>query len=218
MNKGASAIYFTLFDEFFKKSPTKSERRKLQIVEKTIHELATRGLDATTHESVALACGITRALVQHYFPDRDELLLLAFRFVRAKFQKICVDEIAKKTTPAEQLKVYVETACSWQKFAPLDAKVWVLFYYYCGIKKKYRSLNSELVNQGHVRIESLLQAISENKAGATSNSYSLPAKLIQNTITSFYLSSITEDHDKKFNEQLYSETVALCLKLAGISA
>jgi len=215
MNKGASAVYFTLFDEFFQKKPTKSERRRLQIIEKSISELATSGLDSTTHESLAKACGISRALVQHYFPDRDELFLIAFRFVRAKFQKLCVDELIKQSSPQDQLKIYIEMACSWPKLAPQDAKVWLLFYYYSGIKIKYRRLNTELVNQGHARISALLEEGAKAR-GIKLTQPNIRAKLIQNAITSYYLSALTEEQNGEMKEKMFFETVQLCLSLAGI--
>ena len=213
MEKKRDAIEFTFFEEFFPKKPSKSDRRRLQIVEQAITELATSGLDATTHDSLALACGVSRALVRHYFPDRDDLILITMQYIRARFQKLCIDEILKHDRPREQLRAYIETVCTWKKFFPKDAKVWLLFYYYCGINAKYRKLNSELVKQGQERIAALLEKgvrAREFKAGK----YQVRAKIIQNTITGYFISSISENHDEKFQNEMISDTLDECLSIA----
>ena len=214
MNKSKSAIDFTFFEEFFPKQATKSERRRLQIVEQLITELATSGLDTTNHESLAAACGISRPLVQHYFPDRDALILIAMQYIRARFQKLCVDVIMKHENPREQLRAYIETVCDWKSFYPKDAKVWLLFYYYCGTKAKYRKLNSELVKQGQDRIAAILEN-GTSKDHFKSGDCLRRAKLIQNTITGFFISDLSENHDSKFRDEMISETLDLCLSIAN---
>ena len=210
MSKSETAINFTLFEEFSKRRVSKSEKRRFQIIEKTITELATNGIDSITHDSLAKSCKVSRSLIQHYFPDRDELFLLAFRYVRAKFQKLCVDEMQKHDSAQKKLKAYIECACSWPKVAPDDCKVWLLFYYHCGIKREYKTLNSELVEQGHARILALLNDIIGNKK--TNDPINITrAKLIQNLITSYFLSVMTENNSKEFNAELLGATVQLCL-------
>ena len=173
-------------------------------------------MDQTTHETLAKACGISRGLVQHYFPDRDELILVTLRYVRAKFQKLCVDAIELEETAAAQLRAYIVTACSWAKLSPPDAKVWLLFYYHCGINRQYRKLNTELVGLGQARIEALLQELSQSKGKVADASVEIRAKLIQNAITSFYVSSLTENQTATFNDQLLKANLELCFKIAGL--
>ncbi len=215
MKNGRKAIHFTIFEEFFPKRPTKSDRRKIQIIETAITELATRGVAATNHESLAKACGISRALVQHYFPDREELILIAMRFVRAKYQKLCVDAIAEKSTPQDRLKAYLEAACSWPKVTPQDAKLWLLFYYNCSIAKKYRKLNTEFVSQGEERITALLKEISSRNATPPTSPL-MKAKMIQALILSYFVNTLTEDQSRNFNDELLASTFELCYHVAGV--
>jgi AcrR family transcriptional regulator len=209
MSQTINPIYFTEIEQFQKRRPSKSDRRKLQIIEQTLEELATRGMDETTYDSLAKACGISRALVQHYFPDRDELFLIAFRFARAKFQKVCVEAIEKHTTPQKQLKAYFEAACSWPRIFPQDAKVWTLFFYHCAIKKKYRKLHSELSGAGHIRVAALMASYGVGSEVLTANQ-------IMNAITGYCVATVTEEHTKEFNQQLLDSTIDLCLTLAKI--
>jgi len=213
MSSQSSPIHFTIYDEIFPKVASKSEKRKIQIIEKTIQQLATTGVESMSYESVAEACGATRALIRHYFPDWDELILLVMRFVRAKFQKLCIDAIQTQTQSRDQLKIYIETACSWSRHSPQDARVWLLFYYQCGINKKYRQLNSELVSQGHIRITALLKEIGPKKSRIAEQTYAARAKLIQNAITSYFVATLTEEHTVAFNQKMLATTLELCFKI-----
>lgn len=212
--KKTDPVLFTLLDEFVSSKPTKSERRRMQIIERTIVSLAISGIDKLTHESLAEECGISRSLAYHYFPDRDALVLLTMRFIRARFQKLCVDAIERETESKNRLRAYVETACSWPEVSRYDARAWVLFYYHCAVMKKYRSLNTELVVQGHARITALLEKIAGPVFVATD--FPLNAKLIQNLITGYFLSVITEDHTPEARAALLQATVSECMRLGGV--
>lgn len=216
MSEKKNAVYYTIFEELFPKQASKSERRKIQIIEKTIEELASSGIDATNYESLAQSIGISRALIQHYFPDREELILITMKFIRAKYQKLCVDAIAAQTTPQGKLKAYLSAACSWPRVTPLDAKVWLLFYYNCSIKKEYRKLNTELVVQGQERIVAMLKDIGQSQKLTTSLSYPMKAKMIQGAILNYFLSTLSEDQSKSQNEEFLDASLELCYQIAGL--
>ena len=168
------------------------------------------------YESLAQSCGISRSLIQHYFPDRDELILTAMRFVRAKYQKLCVDAIATQSTAKGQLKAYLEAACSWPKVYPQDAKIWLLFYYNCSINKKYRKVNTELVAQGHERIIEMLEGATKGKALPMKISLSMRAKIIQGAILNYFLSTLTEEQSKEFNQELLGAVLASAYHIARL--
>ncbi len=177
---------------------------------------ASRGIDGATYDDIAEACGITRPLVQHYFPDREAFILMVMRYIRARFQKHCVDAILAKKTPVDQLLAYFDATLEWIETDASHAKTWLLFYYYCGIKKKYRILNTELVNQGQERITALIaEGVKAGDFAPEKGNSELRtrAKLVQNLITSTLLSELTEASSSELlGIRELSRT--LCLRIA----
>lgn len=207
-------IEFTFYDDIFPRTPTKSEKRKLQLLEQTITEIAEFGIDQLTHESLAKACRVSRPLVHHYFPDREELIHLAIRAVRARFQKLCIDEIRKHTEPARQFEAYLLAVCHWADTSPKDVRVWLLFYYYCGTREEYQKLNTELVEQGEERIQAMMKA---GNTRISAQEATTKAKLVQNLVTGYFISSVTEAHSPNIRRKLIADTVNLALELSGYS-
>src|SRR5262249_52328630 len=138
---------------------------------------------------------------------------LVVRFIRGQFQKYCIDEILRAETPYDQLVAYATATFSWLKDFPEHARVWLLFYYYCGIRKEFRQLNSDLVNQGHERITALLRRGIEAGEFKIDGDVAVQAKLIQNTLTGGLLVALTEESGGAVDAE--DSTRALCLQLAG---
>ena len=204
-------------DTFFPARPSKSQRRKVQILEKSIGLFATRGLDLVTYDDIARACGVTRPLVQHYFPNRDDFVLLTMKYIRAIFQRVCVAAISRHTTPHAQLLAYLDATAEWIDEYSTHARVWLLFYYFCGIKKKYRSLNTELVRVGQERIASLVSlgaARGEFRPLVNEAEALARAKLIQRALTAYLLTAVTEEGVAADPAEL-AATRELCVLLAN---
>src|SRR5262245_30016404 len=76
MSPGKDSLSFTLLNELLPAAPTKAQRRQLQIVEAAIGCYASVGFEKATFEKIASVCKVSRPLIQHYFPDREKLLLV----------------------------------------------------------------------------------------------------------------------------------------------
>ena len=212
MDRSNEAIFASI-DEFRIEKLGKSARRRLAIIEATIKTLASYGAEGTTHDQVAIECGASRTLVRHYFPSREDLVRTSLRFILARFQHLCIGELSKYSDPAKQFEAYVITACSWMNYFPTDCRVWLLFYFYCGIDRDYRKMNSDLVAQGHVRITALLASMAGTRS-VSRRQLEIRAKLIQNAITGCFICTATEDGSDVFKKGLVKATLRDCIRIA----
>ncbi len=198
-----------LLGQLFSPSPSKGERRTLDIVEGAIHCYATLGIEKTTFATIAKAAKASRPLVQHYFKDKEEIFDLAVKFIRLHFQTIVVNALAKQTDPARLLETYIDTHFAWLTRFPHHTRVWLLFYFQCTTDRKAKQLNTELAAVGRERIVGLLQATGyKGKEGAEI------ARQIQTLITGALIVGGTEALDL---DVFTSAIKAQCLALVARS-
>jgi AcrR family transcriptional regulator len=212
MKQKPNALTFTIFDEFLPMRLSKSQRRRIEIIEATIKMCASDGVDNLSYDILADKVGVSRRLVQHYFPDRAELVLTAIKYVRGRLQAGAVKAIESECKPSKQLSAYVDSVFEWAKTYPADARIWLLFFYLCSVKSTHHRLNTELVILGHQRICTLL------KSGVVAGDFAVKdipnaAKLIQTIISGAFVETFTEK--KIASLASYAETAkTLCLAIA----
>ncbi len=207
------AINQTLFSQLFAGQASKSQKTKMKIVEAAIHCYAVAGLEGASSIKIAKAAKVSRPLIQHYFPDADELFLLCARHIRAVFQEEVISAIQSKSTPRDQLVAYVEACFDWLDVKKDHVKVWILFYYLTSLRAKFHAAHTELVELGHMRITALIRLGTEQGSFKTPD-YSEAAKLIQTLITGSLVVKVTEKNpipDKKFRQII----VEKCLQAVG---
>ncbi len=109
-------------------SKKKVFRRKLQIVDAFIKRVEVQGLLDISHSSLAKDCRVTRQLVDHHFPTRNSLILLAYRFVYARLQKQVSDSVVARSGFANQFRAYILGCASWVARNRADARFLIQFY------------------------------------------------------------------------------------------
>ncbi len=206
----------TLAHQSLAAPPTKGQNRQVQIIEAAIKNFASVGIENTTPAKIAKTCKISRPLVLHYFKDVESIFFVAIKLIRAEFQQLAIEAIEKHKTPTDQLKAYAHSTLDWVEQKPDHVKVWLLFFYYCGLRREYKALNTELVNMGHDRIAALLELGLASKEFKFKDSQ-ITAKAIQNVITGAVLCAMTEAHSPRL-KNLRAETARICLVLAGAMA
>lgn len=203
-----------LYSVLFPLAPTKAQRRQIEIVDSAIRCYAKYGIERTTFELIANECGISRPLVMHYFPDKEAIFDLSFRYIRAHFQALAVEAIQKATSPEQQLRAYILCTFDWVEKSANHAKVWLLIYYYCAIHEEYKKTNTELVSMGHARITALLESGKKFKLFKFKNA-SYTAKMVQTVITGALLTRLTEKNSIP-PETFRALTLQTCFSLVGI--
>jgi AcrR family transcriptional regulator len=208
-----NAIFKTLLLDSVGGEPTKGQVRQAQILEAAIKNFATVGVENTTPDKIAKTCKISRPLVLHYFKDVEEIFQLAVKVIRAEFQRMAVVAIEKEAKPTGRLKAYVHSSLDWVDLRPLHVKVWLLFFYRCGLREADRKLNSDLVNMGHDRIAALLE-LGKSQGEFHFDDAMATAKMIQNVITGALICRMTEAQSPRL-ESVRTETTKTCFLLAG---
>ncbi len=198
------------------KSPrrmTNIDDRRQQIISHTLSLYKSRGMDAVSYVDIAEACGVTRRLIQHYFPQPADLRMDAVKQIRDHFQDFCLTAIQKHGGARDQLIAYVGATCDWVDRYTDEARVWLLYFYYCGVDPAYRTHHSQLLSRANLRIQNMLKAGQAEGAFENAKDLEVRAKLIQNTIAGIMLMKVTED-GKPSDSGLRRRTTELCLTLA----
>lgn len=189
------------------------ERRKRQILEAAFEVLLHKGYDGTSMQDIAQAAKVKRTLVHHYFKTKDEIIDLLVIYVRTHYQNFVVTKMKEQNGAPDTLKTYIEAALMWPIEFPKHIRLWLLFFYWCTFKEKYRIKNSEFVRIGFLRIEALLEEGISAKLFSFSEPAKLVAKQIQIAITGGVISLATEQLSKKEQTQIINKIVLDCLKL-----
>src|ERR1700686_1933910 len=77
-------------------SKKKAFQRKFQIVETYKNLVAEQGIYKVSHNELAKKCKISRQLLEHHFSTRTDLVLLTYRFIFARLQKIAAEALVTK--------------------------------------------------------------------------------------------------------------------------
>jgi TetR/AcrR family transcriptional regulator, transcriptional repressor of bet genes len=207
------ATHSPLFASIFPRTMTRVEKRKIEILKATIHCYARLGLEQTTYEHIARRCGVSRTLVIHYFPERDELTRLAIRYVRADMQEAAINALAKAPTAVQSLSEYVRSTFRWIAKKPDYFSVWLMFYYLCGVREDFKQMHTELAQMGHDRIATLIALIVSHK-GEPSKAIKLRAKSLQSLMTGALVTMHVENLSLDPKEYI-DEVVQQCQRIAG---
>jgi len=193
--------------------PSKSQRRRIQIIEAAMKLYVREGIEEASFEKIATACDISRPLVQHYFADRDELFFAVARFVRASSTEFALKRVAGHTKGLTQLTSYIRAVFEWVATHPDHAKVWVLFCYYCSIRDNYRKAHTEVSNASRDKIAAMI-ALGNREETLSCRDPAKAAHLIFSFIYGTLITTMTEDSRER-QKDLENETFQICLELAG---
>ena len=183
-----------LAKEVFPHQLSKSELRQLQIIEQSIALCAQGGLEALSYGKIAQACGVTRHLVIHYFPNRDVLIEQAMEYVWASLKLWILKKVdQQKGGPDQKIEAYLSANLEWARENRALATFLIVFLHHASTKKKFRKLNTNLMKLGQERILGLLNGGIEEGFFHPVSNRELEAKDMQLTILGHVVNLLTED-------------------------
>ncbi len=206
-----SAVSKTIYDELFPKKLTKSDKRKMEIIEGAIRAYSGVDFSSVSFDDIALPAKTSRRLVQHYFPEKSDLFETSMRVIRAQFQVLAVEALSKADTPLEQFEEYVRSTFYWVKAQPLHIRSWLLFFLVCSQKSKFKNMHVELTGMGEERIISLIQNMKPGTRLSLSKLHFF-AKTIQRLITGGVMEICSERPIEEI-EVVKEEVLKACLAI-----
>jgi AcrR family transcriptional regulator len=192
---------------------SKGERTKMRIVEGAIESFANDGYDRSSYASIAAHADVARQLVQKYFPDKELLLQICVRSIRAAYQESVVREVRKATDAEGMLRAYIRASLNWVDESRSHCLVWIQFYHKAAIDKEWMRLNTEMVDMGTERIAALLE-LQKAKAPAAAPPPKGAAALIQAQITGAIVALGTEKRTAAAAAEMKAWTEDACLLMA----
>lgn len=189
MNEFSHALYYQIFDL----KPGKGEERKLKILEAFIHQVASKGLEHISFETIGKAVKMQRTHITYYFQTRDELIRASIRYAVAVGQRQTIAETEKAKGWREKLKAVVAGPFEWINNYPEHGSVMLMFYYLSTHDKKYRELQNTIRQMGEDRILGCLEPYGELKKLSLGELRAL-ARWIQNLITGALVTHCASDY------------------------
>lgn len=159
---------------------SRADLRKLSIIKAFIDCVAQHGLAQATFEKLGARIKMKAPHVAYYFPDREQLLAGAIRFVVAKGQEATLRRIDSATDDHEALCAMVNGAFDWWEEDPRYFTIMMLFYHLASFDPVYRDMHTEIRLTGEARIAALLSRL---RTDLPSKSLAEIARNIQGVIT-----------------------------------
>ncbi len=165
------------------------DKRKHEILEKSLELFTREGYDDVTFQKIADACGITRTTLYIYFKNKREIFTWSIKQMTGELESRLMEILGDKNLSAEeclrQLMYWVIDTCNGNR--PLFN---VLLIYLINLQKTGASAE-ERVNRRVIRIKHLLSMIiiEGQKRGEFKK---LPVKTVNNLLYSLVESAIFE--------------------------
>ena len=203
----------SLYAQLFTPALSKSELRKVQILQGAIKTYATLPVDYVGFEELARASQVSRPLVIHYFPERKDLFELMIRFIRGHMQEVAIKEIQNANEDARSmLQAYVGATFNWLETQPDHMRVWLFYFFACSSDPLLREGHRELTETGKKRIMALL---SQGKLEGvfSGKNHESKAKAIQKMISGSLVEAITE-HQPQHWKSVRNDCIDYCVLIA----
>ena len=96
------------------------DKRKEEILEKSLNLFCNQGFDDVTFQKIADACGITRTTLYIYFKNKHEIFVWSIKQPTTKIEKQIVQIIKKEALPPDEtlrktLFLIVDKCCEYNK-------------------------------------------------------------------------------------------------------
>lgn len=190
----------------------KSYQRKVQIIEAFTLLVTKRGLHRVSYTEIAKECKITRQLVTHHFPDENDLIILAYKYIYAGWQKYAADGLMAKSGFAGRLEGYVDGVVKWMVERRSHARFLVQFYAVVQLDSQLSDFFERNVLIGQQRLTALLLS-GQNEGffrGLPEPSLAIKATSLQVQVFGFLVTHSWKNLEQvKAREELYQACMAL---------
>ena len=131
------------------------DKRRQKIAEIAVRVIADEGLDAATVRNIAAKAGYSTTIITHYFNNKDELLLLAYRHISRESRERMNAIIARD--PADVLGALLSMTALEQESLQ-GWRVYIAFWQKAGHDPEFAGEQQKGINQALEQLERVLRA------------------------------------------------------------
>ena len=202
-------LHFRLKAALFRRRIGVAEQREYLILTTALELMLKKGFDTLTFAELAKKCKVSRALVHHYFPEKQRLAERLLEICTLHLVDFVEQRLAmEKQNPQRHLETYCRANLEMCKENPAVLMGFCYFFYLCCFQQKVRKQNSDLSALGRDRIKVFLVDFGVTRELAEK------ATSIQVAITGAMIRLATEHHTDLERENLTKLCLRECLRLA----
>ncbi len=110
-----------------RKKRSLKDMRRDELMEAAITVVAKEGLQRATLSQIAVEAGMSTALVNHYFENKEELLEATMRRLSGRYRGEIMALMPADPTPAQRLRAIIEGSFQPDNLTLASRKAWVQF-------------------------------------------------------------------------------------------
>jgi AcrR family transcriptional regulator len=149
----------SLFAELFPELSARSQKKRVEIIEAAIQQIADAGIESITFDSIAARIQTNRAHVRYHYQDLDDVLADCMRLVTVVAQKETILRLKSASDWKEQVQAMIHGALHHYELHPAHAIVMMSFYARSCTNAKYSELYMRIRTAGRQRIALILEPI-----------------------------------------------------------
>tara|TARA_B110001454_G_C12723312_1_gene436588 strand:- start:6870 stop:7484 length:615 start_codon:yes stop_codon:yes gene_type:complete len=180
MAKSKHALYLASIGH----SLSKSDLRRLSMIESAIKGIADEGLEGANFERVARQLKVRRSHVTYYFKDRDELVLAVIKYVITLAQDMTNKKIEAAPDMTAKILAINEVTFEWANNFKDHARTLIVFFSHCASNPSFKKFNTALRKEGTQRI---LNIFKDYGYAGLEDELLVKAQTIQSIIMGFVL-------------------------------
>jgi AcrR family transcriptional regulator len=200
-----SYLVFSELNQQFKSHG--SRRKAFAIIEGAVHAFNKHGLDSTSLNQIASACGCAESMIKYYFKSLHSLKIACAMYCRLLYQKYVIAKMQVAEKFVRLFEIYFDASLEWPQKFPDKATFWIQLMSASVQNEEWRLLNSQAVSAGLARLVAFVEL--GIKAGEFKLSDTRRAtELVHAAVTGAVLASITQN-----DFTIQNSLKASCLKI-----
>ena len=105
------------------------EQRRQELIDATIECLKRSGHEGLSMRAIAAQAGVSPGLINHHFPNKDELIAAAYRYFNSELVGGLTAAVQKpQASPRARMRAFFQASFSRPNLDPETLAVWVVFW------------------------------------------------------------------------------------------
>lgn len=171
-----------LYKKILNLEPSKSESRKIAILEAVLDAISYGGIHNITSQEIGKRAKMRRSHVVYYFKNRDELIDAAIDYAIATAQNTAIAYMQGEKDRHELLDCYIKSNFAWLHAYPRHGAVILLLFYLSSSLPDYREKLKQVNEMGEERIALILK-MGKAQSGRGPHAIKRAARNIRNVLT-----------------------------------